>query len=225
LPTRRQQLLSGTIALQGALAVSFLFLGLRAEPAGSPRARPNLDRLMPAAPPGWLARSEGNLASYQSILQTDTLAIRTYGTEAGGRLVQITIYLAYWRPGQAPVSLVSAHTPDACWPGTGWEAKAWPKVQTALGVQGRILPEAQSRLFTRDDLQQYVWFWHLWGGRTLSYENTYSLIRLFHLGALHGFAPSQDQLFVRVSSNRPWEEISSQPVVQSLFAALRPLGL
>jgi exosortase len=224
-PTRRQKLLSGTIALNVAVAFSFLFLGLRADPPVALSPRINLEHLMPPTPPGWRVRIEGNLAPYQSILQTDTLADRTYWVEVGGKAVQITLYLAYWRPGQAPVSLVAAHTPDVCWPGTGWEAQAWPKVQNSLGVNGRILPEAQSRLFTRDGLSQYVWFWHLWGGRPLTYENPYSLPRLFHIAAQYGFAPSQDQLFVRVSSNRPWDEISSQPVVQSLFAALRPQGL
>ena len=46
----------------------------------------------------------------------------------------VTLYVAYWRPGQAPVSLVDAHTPDACWPGTGWEPRPLASEREALAA-------------------------------------------------------------------------------------------
>jgi hypothetical protein len=190
-----------------------------------PQPPVDLGPLMPAPPPGWRVQAEGDLAAFRSTLRTDTLAARTYWRQDTDGLIAIKVYLAYWRPGQVPVSLVAAHTPDTCWPGTGWEARPFPRVQDSLEVGGERIPETQSRLFARDGFSEYVWFWHLSGGRALSYEHPYSLVRLFHLAARYGFEPSQAQLFVRLSSNRPWEKISSQPVVQRLFTALRPMGL
>jgi hypothetical protein len=37
--------------------------------------------------------------------------------------------------------------------------------------------------------------------------------------------PPEDQLFIRVSSNRPWQEVAAQPVLRQFFGNLEPLGL
>ncbi|HEY4988423.1 MAG TPA: hypothetical protein VII09_01375, partial [Opitutaceae bacterium] len=70
-----------------------------------------------------------------------------------------------------------------------------------------------------------VWFWHLYGGRPIAFVDPYSAARLLRLAWHYGFGPPEDQLFVRVSSNRPWQEIASEPALQQFFVNLTPLGL
>jgi exosortase len=186
---------------------------------------PDLAALLPEAPPGWIARSTPDLEQYSGTLHTHALVERVYSAGPTLESTRITLYLAYWSPGQAPVSLVDAHTPDACWPGTGWDSKPVPKDREALEVDGRLLAPAECRLFEHDAFETRVWYWHLYGGRPLVFVDPYSATRLLELAWRYGFGEAKDQLFVRVSSNRPWEEIASQPALRQFFARLKPLGL
>ncbi len=217
-------ILSGGLLLGAFLGI---FLASSTHPFSHPSgASPDLASLLPEAPNGYTAFSDPALASAGGVLGTERLESRAYVPDgAGNRAGQISLYVAYWGPGQAPVSLVDSHTPDACWPGGGWERSRFPEVARGLNAGGRPLPEAQSRLFERDGRRQYVWFWHLYGGRPLAYEDPYSFRRLLGLAVRYGFQHNKDQLFVRVSSDRPWADIASGEVVGPFFANLRPLGL
>jgi exosortase len=185
----------------------------------------NLDSLFPEASSGWTAQRMPDLDQFSTILQTHSLAEVSYAAGMAPGSARVTLYLAYWRPGEAPVSLVDAHTPDACWPGTGWEPKAVPRDRSPLRVGKRIVAPAECRLFVHDNLETRVWFWHLYGGRPIAFVDPYSAVRLLGLSLRYGFGPPEDQLFVRISSNRPWQEISTQPFIQDFFANLKPLGL
>jgi exosortase len=185
----------------------------------------NLAVLLPGASPGWTAQRMPDLDQYSAILQTHSLVEQSYATGTAPGSARITLYLAYWRPGEAPVSLVDAHTPDACWPGTGWEPKALPRDRSPLRVGKRIVAPAECRLFVHNNLETRVWFWHLYGGRPIAFVDPYSAVRLLGLSLRYGVGPAEDQLFVRISSNRPWQEISMQPFIRDFFANLKPLGL
>jgi exosortase len=187
-------------------------------------ATPDLAALLPEAPPGWSAE-QPSMDVYSDVLQTHTLLERVYTRGEGAAAEHVTLYLAYWRPGQAAVSLVDAHTPDACWPGTGWEAESVPSDRLQLDVSGRTLPTAECRRFARGNFKTYVWFWHLHGGHPIRYVDPYSALRLLGLAWHYGFTPPKDQLFVRVSSNRPWREVASEPTLTRFFSNLEPLGL
>jgi exosortase len=218
----------GGSSLQAIVALGLLIAasGAGIIAVGSQRARavsaqaPDLAALLPAAPAGW-AISDTPMDPYTDTLHTKALVERVYsrGNE------HLTLYLAYWLPGQAAVSLVDAHTPDACWPGTGWEAEAMPKNRASLTVGGRTLPPAECRRFAKGSFKTSVWFWHLHGGRPISYVDPHSAVRLLGLAWRYGFGPPKDQLFVRVSSNRPWREVASEPTLESFFENLKPLGL
>jgi exosortase len=209
-----------------AAAASAVILAAGSSPPRSASSNaPDLDALLPEAPPGWTARSTPDLDAYSGVLSTHALAERVYSAGPGADSAHITLYLAYWRPGQASVSLVDAHTPDACWPGTGWEPEPVPSGRSVLVVGGRTLPPAECRLFARYNLETRVWFWHLYGGRPLTFVDPYSAVRLLGLAWRYGFAPPEDQLFVRVSSDRPWQEVASQPTLRQFFERLKPLGL
>lgn len=206
------------------LAAVLVTLGLlaaatrRAPEAGS---TPNLQALVPLDAPGWTVTTQSDLYQFADTLHTDNLVQRTYTRGA----VAITLYVAYWPPGRASVGLVGSHTPDACWPGSGWTAQATAQTRVALPLGGTFLPEAQARYFVSGTYPQHVWFWQLYDHHTIDVGNTRSVPALLSLALRYGIRQGADQAFVRVSSNRPWPEISQAPFLQAFFKGLDPLGL
>jgi len=76
-----------------------------------------------------------DLYQFAGILNTSHLIERTYVRTAGdGRMIQLTVYVAYWSPGRRR-QRVASHTPDACWPGSGWMAKAVLDEQEVRGCR------------------------------------------------------------------------------------------
>lgn len=215
--------LAAGLILAGALAI-FFFANTHASPRHDAPV-PDLLAILPASPAGWQVNTTEDLYRFASQLQTEHLAQRTYAKRSGERPVQITVYLAYWRSGQASVSQVASHTPDACWPGAGWEAVPQPVAQMRPVVGGRNLATAEARLFKTGNLPQHVWFWHLYDGRPIAYESPYSPKALLQIAWRYGFRHDGDQLFVRVSSNLPWEAIAGEPLLEEIFHRLQPLGL
>jgi exosortase len=221
--SRLQFALTGALALAAALVTLFV---LNTRPSiRRDLPVPDLFALLPPTPAGWQVSST-NLYEFAGTLQTDHLAQRRYAKlDAAGHPVELTIYVAYWPAGQAPVSLVALHTPDACWPGSGWAAQPTANARADLVTAGRALPPAEYRLFTSGDYPQHVWFWHLYDGRPIDYRDPYSAQALLHIALDYGFRHNGDQLFVRVSCNRPWSEIAAEPVLAEFFAHTRALGL
>jgi len=222
-PSSLQRVLSAGLAVAVALA-TFFFANTR------PSIRhdlpvPDLAAILPAQSDGWEVETSNDLYQFSATLKTDHLAQRTYLRSTSAGVEQITIYLAYWRAGQAPVSLVASHTPDACWPGSGWTPTTPAQSREKLSVAGRPLADAESRLFTNGRIPQYVWFWHLYDGRPIAYRDPYSARELLKIAWRYGFTHDGDQLFVRVSSNRPWPAIAREPLLAEVFAHLQPLGL
>ncbi len=186
---------------------------------------PDLFALLPTQAEGWKVETSRNLYQFSATLETEYLAQRTYyrRTTAGDLLV--TVYLAYWRAGQTPVSQVVSHTPDACWPGAGWQAARMDATRQSLAVGRRTLAPAEARLFRNGDFPQYVWFWHIFGGRPIAYVDPYSWNELLRIAWRYGFRHDGDQLFVRFSSNQPWPALQDEPLVRDIFNRLQPLGL
>jgi exosortase len=218
-----QIMMAAQLALVAAAAL-FLSTGRPSAKAHAAPA-PDLSALLPPAPEGWTAQDTPNLDQYSGVLETHALIERVYSSGTAQGSAHVTLYLAYWAPGQAPVSLVDAHSPDACWPGTGWELEAGASRRAALEIGERTLAPAECRVFSRNGLETRVWFWHLNGGRPLAFVDPYSAPRLLALGLRYGFSNPEAQLFVRISSNRPWQEIASQPAVRQFLDNLKPLGL
>ena len=223
----------GRTPLQGIVAVGLLLAGGASvllatgrSPSESPTGSvPDLAELLPAPPSGWTVWTTPNLDQFGEILHTHTLIERVYSAGPTLASAHVTLYLAYWRPGQASVSLVDAHTPDACWPGTGWVAKPLSVEHATLKIGDRVLAPAECRLFAHDKFETRVWFWHLYGGRPLVFVDPYSVTRLLRLAWRYGFRRDEAQLFVRISSNRTWQEIASEPTLHQFFENLKPLGL
>lgn len=186
---------------------------------------PDLAAILPATADGWEVHTSTDVYEFRDTLHTTHLAQRIYTRPTAAGEEVVIVYLAYWRPGQASVSLVASHTPDACWPGAGWEAVPVGNPRVRLEVGPRTLPEAEMRDFRSGSFPQTVWYWHLYDGRPLAHENPNSPAELLRLAWTYGFRREGDQLFVRISSNRPWSEFRHEPFIESLFARLEPLGL
>ncbi len=219
-------LLPGGLALAAALVALFALGTHGPRDGAASAAAPDLARLVPATPAGWERVTTDDLRQFTPTLETDTLMQRTYQRRAAdGGVEQITLYLAWWAPGKVPVSLVESHTPESCWPGSGWVQQPGPRTE-ALAVAGRALPPP-IHLFFKDAAghPQHTWYWHLNAGRPVLQINPLSPRELLGLAWRHGFLTSGEQLFVRVSSNRPWDRIAAEPLLAEFFAGLRPLGL
>ena len=218
-------LLATGLALAASLSVFFVLNTRSSTRTGT--AVPNLYALLPVAAPGWQVETTPDLYQFQDVLQTEHLAQRTYLRASPTGPIQVTLYAAYWRPGQASVSLVASHTPDACWPGSGWTMEPLspatpPPPRT---IAGRPLPAPEYRFFKSTNFPQHVWFWHLFDGRPIAYRDPYSATELLRIAWRYGFRRDGDQLFVRVSANVPWDQIVDEPFLAQFFARTQPLGL
>jgi hypothetical protein len=188
-------------------------------------AVPDLLAILPASAQGWNVETSPDLYRFVGTLRTDNLAQRTYVRRGQNGGEQVTLYLAYWSEGQASVGLVGSHTPDACWPGTGWVASDVPDPQVALETNGLRLPSAQHRLFFNGGYPQHVWFWQLYGGHAVDIANPRSVPALIGIALRYGFRKGGDQVFIRASSNRPWDEVSREPFIADFSRRVRRLGL
>jgi len=218
-----QAVLLGCLALVGATLAVFA-AGTPSPPARG-AAAPDLLAMLPAATAGWDVETTPDLYRFAGALRTDRLAQRTYAREGPAGPQRVSIYVAYWPAGQASVGLVAAHTPDACWPGTGWEARPVADPRVALSVDGTRLPPAEHRLFVNNGYPQHVWFWQIDDGRPIEAGDPFSLGAHLALALRYGFRRSAEQAFIRVSSNRPWDEIAREPFVAAFIGRARALGL
>jgi exosortase len=215
--------LSGSLLLVMGLA-TFFFLNTRST-LNTETKVPDLLAILPSQPPGWAVRNYDDIYQFSGTLQTEFLAQRSYLKQTPTGVVQITVYLAYWRPGQSAVSQVASHTPDACWPGAGWTVAPVAEPRAYLTAGDRTLAPAEERFFLSGDYPQYVWFWHLFDGQPILYTDPYSWSELLRIAWRYGFRDDGDQLFVRFSSNRPWSELAAEPLLAEIFTRLKPLGL
>ena len=217
------------IALTAGLALVAslnLFFYAKTRPAAlSDTPPPNLLSILPATPEDWHVDTSTDLYQFSGILQTDNLAQRTYRRMLNGKIAIFTVYLAYWQPGQSSVSQVSMHTPDACWPGSGWNPVEIPSRQESLAIKSRLLPTAESRKFSSGKFAQHVWFWHIYDGRPIDFKEPRSAAELLRHAWRYGFTNESDQLFARFSSNLTWDELREEPLLDEIFANLKPLGL
>jgi exosortase len=217
-----QAILSACLLL--SLATLGFFCSRTAAPAREPPV-PDLAALLPDSASGRRVVTATDLYQFQGTLRTDHLVQRAYLAEGPGGVSQVTLYAAYWSPGQASVGLVGSHTPDACWPGAGWVARDVADPRVSLELPGRRLPPAEHRLFVNRGYPQHVWYWQLYGGRPVDLGSTHSVGALLRTALRFGFRRGEPQAFIRVSSNRPWSEISREPFLSEFFSRAARLGL
>jgi len=216
-----------TLFAAATLATLLLITGFVGATRPAPLAAtepPDLQRVLPSQMAGWRVDTTTDLYQFSSTLKTSHLVQRSYYKDTERGPLQITVYLAYWLPGQAPVSLVSSHTPDACWPGSGWIAR--PEASTELTLtRPSALPAAQYREFRQAERVQYVWFWHLYRGELVTDVDPFSPAQMIRVVLRYGIRSEAEQVFVRISSNQPWEHFDHEPLTEEIIRQLHPLGL
>jgi len=188
---------------------------------------PDLARLVPAEPGGgWEVRTRDDLFLYSGTLQTEHLLERVYQRRDRGGVTQVSVYVAWWPAGRTSVSTVAAHTPESCWPGTGWVMDKNRSVRRTLPLPGgRALEEAEQRVFWQGKYPQRVWFWHLVGGAPFRPFNPLSWRDQLSVFFEHGVRRDQAQAFVRISTNREWEEIADESLVAEVLKGFVELGV
>ncbi len=143
---------------------------------------------------------------------------------------RVSVYIAYWKAGRMSPRLVAGHNPDICWPGNGWtrdkQAEAsLRRFSEELIAAGFYTGEA--RVFTMNGKAEYVVFWHIVGNEVLRYRNGWAPPWWAPLDELwrNGLELRKEQLFVRVSSDRPLQSIWARNELLPLKEVLLKLGL
>ncbi|HUG11336.1 MAG TPA: exosortase-associated EpsI family protein [Opitutaceae bacterium] len=215
-----------TLALAGALQGMQLF-----KETPQPR-EPHLARMIPADVSGWSVRevplgpNEFVSGEVEKVLNFDEALNREY-TRAGQGF---GVYVAYWGAGKMPTRLVASHTPDRCWTENGWRCTAMNFRQTGI-FSGLDLQPAESRVFDppKGGVPTYVLYWHLVDGRVYDYGERFNAVPnpvLWAQDAVRqALLGNREQYFIRLTSNRPLEDLWSDPGFASVVESLGALGL
>jgi hypothetical protein len=183
---------------------------------------------LPRVVPGWrsedrpIAETELVQDAVDEILNYDDALLRFY--EQGQR--HFSVYVAYWTPGKMSHRLIAGHTPDVCWVGAGWVCE-YRDFSHFRSLRGQPLAEAQYRIFETRGNVQHVLYWHISGGELISYRTgtTPPVTAILRDIWQKGLNQRQEQYFIRVSSNVPFDEIWHDQGFEEVMAALLPLGL
>lgn len=190
---------------------------------------PILTTDIPAALPGWsaqdlpLAETEETRHAVVKTLQFDQFVSRIY--RRGPAIV--TIYAAYWGPNKVPPRAIGVHTPDTCWIQNGWSRLDRAHAVPLTTAQGTAFKPAEYGVYTFGDARQHVYFWHLVGGMPYSYdqEGLHSLTAPLQDLLAFGVNQRREQLFVRLASNVPFDQIWRDPGFTALLVSLGRLGV
>jgi hypothetical protein len=223
-------------------AILVLVIALEALPRllypHAPRAHMPFAEALPHAVSGWqvrrlaIADTPEMRQTVSGILQFDDAIVLEFSKPGGPR---IEVYAAYWKAGKAPYSLVGVHTPDTCWVNNGWTCQSRGHARR-MTLAGRALKPAEEGVYALRGSATEVLFWHLVGGRP---NSDYGFAGW--TGGLRGYIErfplfftnlrrysmnlAQPQLFVRISSMTPFEELSGRPDFEQVMLALAPLDI
>lgn len=202
-------------------------------PASAPAARTGrLANLLPRELAGWrssdlpLGPNEAVRESAKELLRYDDYVYRSYFKSGG----EFSVYVAHWQSGKMPTRLIAEHTPDRCWIENGWTCFA-RKSDSVVKVGEVALPPAEWRLFSPPEgsRKYHVLFWLLAGGRSYSFRTHGSVLShaiAWWRGVMaESLSRGTEQLFVRVVSETPMEELARDPGFIAVMQALAKLGL
>lgn len=206
-----------------------------------PDSPPTIDRrlaeIIPEQIDGWISR-EVPLSSTPTgedrvldILDLDDFFSREYIRGD----TRVMVYVAYWFPKSEPYSSVAIHNPDSCWVIAGWDVKERESGRI-MELGGVPLKQHEWGIYEKDGDDAHVMFWHLLGGEPNEHiekmvwtqsgvdsfkRQFYFVFNLFQLGLDLG----RDQLFVRLSSNKPFEELENDRDFQRIMDELEGVGI
>ena len=225
--------LSVGLALVTSTGLVFAFL----VPDVEPTIDRSLEELLPERIPGWhstnvpLSQTPEGEERVLSVLDLDDVFCRQYSKGD----TEVMVYVAYWFPGSEPYSSVAIHNPDSCWVIAGWDVLE-RESNRSVDLAGYPLKEHEFGVYRKDGHEVEVLFWHLLGGEPNKYikhmlwtssgidsfkRQFYFIFNMYQMG----FDLGQDQLFVRVSSNKPFEELEASGELDEILSAIEGLGL
>lgn len=213
----------------------FQFVRLRDLAGGdvrSGRAIGFLKNRLPTNVEGWqsleepLGATEAVRGAVESMLNFDDYYYRIF-TRGD---THIGVYVAYWKRDRMPVSRVATHTPDRCWTENGWTCEAMKFNEVWQSPKTGVFQPAQWRIFVSPgNSRENVVFWHLVNGKAFDFGERFTLFT--HPGKwlrdtlTYAVLGSGEQYFIRLTSNRPFEEFAGDTGWNEMLLALGQLGL
>jgi hypothetical protein len=197
-----------------------------------PASSAGLANAVPLAVAGWTGRDEPLGATefvrdaVAKTLNYDEYVNRTY--QRGAQ--QFGLYVGYWSPGRMPVQRVASHTPDRCWTESGWTCPE-QRFAVSLPSGSEMLMPGQWRRFLPPNgaAEQFVLYWHLVGGRPYDYGERFNarpdLVKWWRDTVAYAFRGSDEQYFIRLTSDRLFEQLVGDPGFQEVLTAVGKLGL
>jgi len=145
--------------------------------------------------------------------------------------VQFAVYLAYWQDRKRHFMDLSTHAPDHCWVSNGWamEPKLPKRVFSlqSLATSSQQLGTrqtwpAEDRVFHAGGNTIYVVYWHLIDGQPLDYTRygTGKTVGYLLDNISHYWRGTDEQYFLRISSNTPMAELEKNPAFQIVLASV-----
>jgi exosortase len=199
-----------------SLVIAALVVWRTRTPEHEQRQTPDLKALLTVEAPGWVRRDNQEIQRFAASLGTETLFETSYLRSD----VEVTFYLAYWAAGQSTLGIVGLHRPDVCLPNSGWIEKQLPApiAEYPLGQVQRYAYEYEGSL-------HHLWFWHFYGGRIVEHLPGFYPWQLGPYILKRPSGARAAQWVIRVSSNRPVEELSQDPLLKEVFRRLEAAGL
>jgi len=154
--------------------------------------------------------------------------------------IEFSVYLAYWQSRKRHFMDLGTHAPDNCWVSSGWKMDPkLPKrpfsvqIASSSGSGGTQLSAlnsqpsattwpAEDRVFHAAGNTIYVAYWHLLDGKPLDYTRygTGKTVGYLMDNLNHYWRGTAEQYFLRISSNRPLDELERDPAFQVVLASL-----
>lgn len=231
---RKNIVIIAGLALLLVLGAGFQLWGFRDVKEGdrATAAKPvQLASRIPGEADGWTVRDEP-LGPNESVrdavaknLNYDDYVYRIF--QRGG--TRFGVYVAYWSPGRMPVNKVASHTPDRCWVENGWRCDT-TRFGEVLSVNGSaaLLPGQGREFIAPNGEREHVLYWHRVGARLYDYGERLNTgpdpVKWWRDTVAYAFSGSDEQYFVRLTSNRPFAELKNEPAFGAVVTALAKLG-
>ena len=159
------------------------------------------------------------------VLNYDDYVYRRYQSTKNEGVI-VYVWAAYWSQGSLDVLSVHDHIPDNCWVDAGWSMTEKDD-QYVLGFQQQQnIIAGQYRLMVRPEGEAHVLYWHMVNGKSFKTRHGQDLTKEFSpmLDLIEsGF--KGDQYFLRLASNRPFDELILDDGFREIVDSIARYGL